>query len=148
MGLCHVFCNNTRKNRRLYLSYRALDLICAGIQTAGFYCLFVMLDKRFSLIGYNYWTNHDSVETIFEDSVLCRGPQYNEESVVGIRQQCNLPLQTSFKFTLIFLWHLYIGGAIIHVANILFKAVVFITCNDKRYVLHNHICSKVGYIVP
>ena len=132
MSLCIIFCNNYRKNRRLYLSYKALELTCAAIHLIGFYCLFVVLDKRFYLIGYNYWTNNDFIENIFEDSVLCRAPEWNEDKITGTRCDCSLPLQSSFKFALIFLWHLYLIGAIIHAANFVLKIGIILTSNEKR----------------
>ena len=113
-----------------------MKITCLLIHIITYCCLFIVLDKRFTFIGYKYITNTEEINQIFQEYGAClasRSPGAIDGNLIGEKRSCHLLQNEFYKFTMLFLWFLYLIGFILHGLQITFQILLFLTCQEKRW---------------
>ena len=130
-----IFLNSTKKHKRLYFSYRFIELTCLMLHMVASYCLFYLLDQRFVKIGYSFITEPEVVNDVFGEHAFClaaKNSGVTDKGLVAERRTCHL-LQNDFnKIAILGLWFLFAAVLIGHLLNFGLQALILLTCMEKR----------------
>ena len=134
--LATIFLNNSTKYRQMYLGSKLVKIGCICIHIVTFCCLFIILDQRFTFIGYKFITNPEEINDIFQEYGAClaaRSPGAIDGDLVAEKRSCHLLQNEFYKFAMLFLWYTYSIGFIVHGIQITLQIVLFLTCQEKRW---------------
>ena len=111
--LATLFLNNTTKHRRIYVGSKVVKIACLLIHFITYCCLFLLLDKRFTFIGYKFITEREEINQIFQEYGAClasRSPGAVDGDLVAEKRSCHLLQNEFYKLAIIFLLFTYFSS--------------------------------------
>ena len=135
--LAAVFIRSGNSWRWLYFIHKLMPVITSALHILSGYILFVLLDNRFSYLGYTYSMEHGKFEEIFADIAHCLLP--TELKVGALRLTCTLPINNLLKFIFLTMWFIYIAFVIFDIIWIAKEYLPLLLGFEKWYVLYKQL---------